>query len=315
MMHIFVDITASDILYLMQYANGAILLTANTYPKIIKKTVNLGDLPYFEKTKTQTADRVVLYHHDNWIEKFPRLVSLTRIADTLEINLYLEHRFKGTFMPPKHGGKTNPLGGVTLLTLNSIAISMCLFLEWIEENDVHWQEVYAVSNSDKAKYWLPVYRYRKYLIDRVIDKEIDRDTANLYINHVRQFYEWARKQRRIEKLPFKYKSKVIKKKRKDGDIDLLFISYVQEEKGILVTTSDLTIQKKYRQKKASHSELSPYSKQELQQLYSTEELTKDGSRVRVDLACHCGLRAEEIATFFSCFIGRSMLPMGMKYTR
>jgi len=65
--------------------------------------------------------------------------------------------------------------------------------------------VYAVSDSDKAKYWLPVYRYRKYLIDQVIAKKIDRDTANLYINHERQFCEWAGKQHRIEKLPFKCK--------------------------------------------------------------------------------------------------------------
>ena len=271
-------------------------MSVNSYPKVVKKTVNLGDLPYFERINAQ-AERSVQYHHDNWIKKFPRVLSLTRIADALEINLFLEHRFKGVFMPPKHGGKTNPLGGITLLTLNSIAISMCLFLEWIEENDVHWQEVYAVSDSDKAKYWLPVYRYRKYLINRIVDKEIDRDTGNLYINHVRQFYEWARMQRRIDKLPFKYKTKVIKKKRKDGDIDLLFTSYALKEKGILVTTSDLLIPKKYRQKKVSNSELSPYSKQELQYLYSTVELSKDGPRLRVDLACHCGLRAEEIATF------------------
>lgn len=82
----------------------------------------------------------------------------------------------------------------------------------------------AVSDSDKAKYCLPAYRYRyryrKHLIEQVIAKDIDRDTANLYINHVRQFYEWARKQDRIDKVPFKYKTKAIKKKRKDSGLDL-----------------------------------------------------------------------------------------------
>ncbi len=110
-------------------------------------------------------------------------------------------------------------------------------------------EVYAVSDGDKAKYWLPAYRYRKYLIDQVVAKKIDRDTANLYINHVRQFYEWARKRHHIEKLPFKYKTKVIKKKRKDGNIDLLFTQYGAKPEGFTITTTDLLIPKKYKQKK------------------------------------------------------------------
>lgn len=267
----------------------------------MKQNVNLGDLPYFDGSDEQSM-RQVHYHHDHWVEKFPRVLSLQRVADALEINLFLEHRFKGTFMPPKRRGKTNSLGGISLTTLNSVANSMSLFLQWIEEHKVNWQEVYAVSDSDKAKYWLPVYRYRKHLIDRIVAGDIDRDTGNLYINHVRHFYEWARKQRRIDKLPFKYKTKVIKKKRKDGNIDLLFTSYGFEEKGIVVTTTDLLIPKKYRQKKASNSELSPYERDELQALYSTHELTKVGPRLRVDMACHCGLRAEEIATFPSSLV-------------
>ncbi len=74
-------------LHFIQYENGAVVLIASTYPKIIEKTVNLGDLPYFERKNSQPNDRIARYHHNNWIEKFSRLVSLTRIADTLEINL------------------------------------------------------------------------------------------------------------------------------------------------------------------------------------------------------------------------------------
>ena len=139
--------------------------------KVVKRSVDIGDLPYFQKTNNQVL-RVIQYHHGNRIEKFPRVLSFTRINDALEINLFLEHRFLGVFMPPKRGGRANPLGGVTLLTLCCIANSMCLFLQWVEQNDVNWQEVYAVSDTDKTKYWLPVYRYRKYLIDRVIAQKI-----------------------------------------------------------------------------------------------------------------------------------------------
>jgi site-specific recombinase XerD len=265
-------------------------------PKVVKQTVNLGNLPYFSDVD-DSGKRMVMFHQDSIVERFPRVLSLTRVLDTLEINLFLEHRYKGLFMPPKRGSKKNPLGGVSLVTMNSLANSMSLFLQWIEAHDVDWHEVYAVSDSDKAKYWLPVYRYRKYLIDQVIAKKIDRDTANLYINHVRQFYEWARKQHRIEKLPFKYKTKVIKKKRKDGNIDLLFTQYGAEEKGFTITTTDLLIPKKYKQKKSTDASLSPYDQDELQLLYSSNALSKLGPRLRVDLAVQCGLRADEVATF------------------
>jgi site-specific recombinase XerD len=263
---------------------------------VIKMDVNLGRLPYFG-TELSGSLRDVLFHADREVQRFPRLRSLTRIHDVLEMNLFLEHRFKGLFMPPKRSNRTNNLGGVSVLTLSSTAYSLSIFLAWLEGNKVDWQEVIAVAATDKAKYWLPVYRFRHYLIDRVKTKEIDRDSANLYMNHIRQFYEWAFKQRRIEKIPFKYKTQIIKKKRKDGDIDFLFSGQFAEERGIVVTTTDLLIPKKYKQKKFNDSDLAPYSPQELTLLYNSNELTKATSRLWVELAHLCGLRADEVATF------------------
>jgi len=279
----------------LQYLNGAIYLSV-IYHNIVNRTVNLGSLPYISDVKDH-GYREVMFHEDRFIKRFPRVLSLNRLQDALEINLFLEHRYKGLFMPPKRGGNKNPLGGVSLVTVQSLANSMSLFLQWVEKNNVDWQEVYAVSDSDKAKYWLPIYRYRKHLIEQVISKGIERDTANLYINHVRQFYEWARKQNRIDKVPFKYKTKIIKKKRKDGGLDLLFTDYGSDEKGFTITTTDLLIPKKYKQKKPGDAGLSPYSKEELKLLYASRELAKQGAKLRVDLAVQCGLRAEEIATF------------------
>jgi len=57
-----------------------------SYPKIVKRTVNLGDLAYFERRRNQEK-RVVRYHRDNVVEKFPRIVSLKRVTDALEMNL------------------------------------------------------------------------------------------------------------------------------------------------------------------------------------------------------------------------------------
>ena len=270
----------------------------DSYPKVIRQNVRLGVLPYLSST-TGPDSRKVMFHEEHLVERFPRVSSLTRVLDALEINLVLEHRYKGKFMPPKRGGNKNLLGGVSIVTLNSLANSMSLFLQWIEKNHVDWHEVYAVSDSDKAKYWLPVYRYRKHLIDQVKEKSISRDTASLYINHVRQFYEWAKTQRRIDKLPFKYKKITIKKKRKDGEIDLLFTQYGFKERGFTVTTTDLTIPKKYTKKKALGSELSPYNQSELKLLYASKTLSKHREKLRVDLAVQCGLRAVEVACFLA----------------
>ena len=268
---------------------------------VVKCGVNMGALPYFNGEKTNRL-RMVAFHQDRVTEKFPRLHSLTRIEDVLEMNLFLEHRYKGMFMPPKRGGHVNSLGGVSLLTLNSIAYSLSIFLDWLEQHNVAWQEVMAVAATDKAKYWLPVYRFRKHLIERVENKLIDRDTANVYMNHIRQFYEWAMKQRRIEKIPFDYKTKIIRKKRKDGDIDFLFTSLYEQERGIPVTTTDLLIPKKYKQKKFNDGDLAPYSKEELELLYSSQELTKPSTRLWVELAHLCGLRADEVAGFPSAAV-------------
>ncbi|MDP2568139.1 hypothetical protein Q8W14_06040 [Photobacterium damselae subsp. piscicida] len=266
--------------------------------KVIKHDVNLGDLPYFDsQCSSEQVLRVITFHKDCEVPSFPRLRSLTRIHDVLEMNLFLEHRYKGLFMPPKRANKTNNLGGVSVLTLSSTAYSLSIFLAWLEENNVAWQEVIAVASSEKAKYWLPVYRFRKYLIERVQAKEIGRDSANLYMNHIRQFYEWALKQRRIDKIPFEYKTKIIKKKRKDGDIDFLFSGHFTQERGITVTTTDLLIPKKYKQKTFNQNELAPYSREELELLYGSQELMKPASRLWVELAHQCGLRADEVATF------------------
>ena len=90
----------------MQYFNGALVALMVS---VLKCDVNIGDLPYFEGENAHQL-RTVAFHQNREIEKFPRLHSLTRIEDVLEMNLFLEHRYKGTFKPPKRGGHANSLG-------------------------------------------------------------------------------------------------------------------------------------------------------------------------------------------------------------
>ena len=73
--------------YILQYCNGAFNLSGN-YPKVVKQTVNLGSLPYVSNVDEE-GQRTIAFHEDHIVERFPRVLSLIRIQDALEINLFL----------------------------------------------------------------------------------------------------------------------------------------------------------------------------------------------------------------------------------
>jgi len=266
-----------------------------------KVAINLGSLPYFDGecdlcVKSVAASvREIGFHQDHIVDDFPLLFCPAKVLDGLEMNLFLEHRYRGKFLPPKKGGNRNLVGGVTVKTLKSIANSLRGFLAWLAATNTDWREVYAVADSDKAKAWLPPYRYRAYIIGRITANEISRDTANLYLSHVRQFYEWALKTRRIDRIPFQYERIAIKKQRKDGDFDLLFNTF-QDEKALIIQTSDLTIPKKYKSKKEALGVLAPFNAEELRWLFDSEYMRLDGRKLWAELALSCGLRASEVAS-------------------
>ncbi len=258
----------------------------------------MGSLPSFDgeliNISTNQQIRSIKFQRQHLVNKLPLLTSDTRIKDCLEINLFLEYRYKGKFLRPKKGGQKNLLGGVTVKTIKSIANSLKMFLNWLENTGVEWKDLYAVSESEKAKEWLPPYQFRAHLIDRIKRNELSLNTANLYISHVRQLYEWAWQTRRIEKLPFKYNDKVIKKKRSNSEFDLIFTSF-SNNRGIVVQTNDLTIPRKHQQKKMVLNDgLSPFSQKELQNFYSTSYIQADSRRLWADLSLLCGLRAFEV---------------------
>lgn len=270
--------------------------------QVFHVSINLGDLPYFDGAHSMPADstdipiRKVGFHRDHVVEGFPLLFCPSRVLDGLEMNLFLEHRYRGKFLRPKTGGHRNPLGGVTVKTLKSIANSLRGYLAWLAESNIDWREVYAVTDSDKAKAWLPPYRYRAHLIERITAGELSRDTGNLYLSHVRQFYEWALKTKRIERIPFQYKRIAIKKHRKDGDYDLLFSALI-DERALMIQTSDLTIPKKYRSKMEALGEsLTPYNAEELRWFFGSKYMRLDGRKLWAELALSCGLRADEVVS-------------------
>ena len=264
--------------------------------RIYRVKFNAGSLPAFTGEINEAGQRTIEYRDDHWIENFPLIWSGSRQFDAMEMNLFLEHRYKGIYRAPKRSGHSNSLGGVSVKTLSSIANSLSLFLSWLENMNVDWRHVTAEANTQRAKYWLPVYRFRKHLIDLTREKSLGRDSANLYMTHVRQFYEWARRRDAVDKLPFEYKQVQIKHSSSSEDINLLF-SLPFVSKGLSVQTSDLVIPKKYRQKTLPSDQLSPFSQEELSQLYGSEYVQSPSRRLWIDLALLTGMRAFEIAGF------------------
>ncbi|MFK5948715.1 MAG: hypothetical protein QM500_08105 [Methylococcales bacterium] len=53
-------------------------------PKVVKQTINLGNLPYYSDVD-DSGKRMVMFHQDNIVERFPRMLSLTRVLDALEM--------------------------------------------------------------------------------------------------------------------------------------------------------------------------------------------------------------------------------------
>ncbi|MBR8093135.1 tyrosine-type recombinase/integrase [Burkholderia cenocepacia] len=268
---------------------------------VVPVCMNLGDLPYFDglaSLNTGRSDvkvRQVRFHRDHVVDRFPLLYCASRLRDALEMNLFMEHRYRGKFLRPKTSRNRNPQGGVSLKTLKSIANSLRGFLTWLDRTDMDWREVYAAADGDRAKAWLAPYRYRVHLIGEIEAGRISRDTANLYVNHVRQFYEWAHTMRRIDRIPFAYKRISIRKPRRDGDFDLLF-STVQDEKALMIQTTDLAIPKKYGSKKAEiGTGLTPFTVEELKMFFDSYHMRLDSRKLWAELALACGLRAAEVA--------------------
>lgn len=264
--------------------------------RVYRVRFNVGSLPVFSGEANNHGIRVIEYRKDHWVDNFPLIWSHERQFDALEMNLYLEHRYKGLYRAPRRAARANSLGGVSVKTLHSIANSLCIFLSWLAAEGVDWRQVIAQATTQRAKYWLPVYRFRKLLIDLVQVNALGRDSANLYMTHVRQFYEWARRRGTIEKLPFEYQQLHIKRSNEDSDINSIFSTNYRSA-GLTVQTSDLTIPRKYRQKSLPSDQLSPYAHDELCALYDTEYLKSPARRLWVDLALFTGMRAFEIAQF------------------
>ncbi|EAS44206.1 tyrosine-type recombinase/integrase [Photobacterium profundum] len=263
--------------------------------------------------------RTVKYRKNEIVEKFPLLVSPSRLADVLEMNLFLIHRYIGQHsikrnysqsrsdMVESEATRASARGArIDIATVETSAKHLAAFLRWLIDNDVDWAESLSEPLNERVPSLepLPIWRFRRDLIDKVESCQLSYGYASNRIQVVKTFYEWAWKNHRIQSIPFKHIKKVVRKRgnKQSGSNDsglgnLLFGmgSGRTKKSGIPVFTTNLVLPKKIIQKQSSPEEgLQPYSLAELNSLINSDTLKRDNYSLWAELGYRCGLRTMDI---------------------
>ncbi|MEI8597359.1 hypothetical protein P4S64_06185 [Vibrio sp. M60_M31a] len=204
--------------------------------KVVSTRVNVGSHPEFivddqgeYQMNTITSDiklRAVKYTRDEVVEKFPLLVASSRLADVLEMNLFLTHRYIGQYSIKSNTQSRRDLteleairvsaGGarIDIATVEASAKHLAAFLRWLIDNDVDWAESLSEPLNERVPSLepLPIWRFRQDLIDQVSSGQLSYNYASNRIQVVKTFYEWAWKNHRIQSVPFKHIMKTIRKR-------------------------------------------------------------------------------------------------------
>lgn len=271
---------------------------------IIKKSVKLevGALSSFNGEVKQFNNirlRVIKYQVPEVVLKFPVLHSISMMSECLDVNLFLQQRYTGrvNYKNILHKNRDNCFEEVKLVTLDKIANSLKAYLTFCEKNNLCIYDGVLNTFSAEQKEWLPPFKFRSSVIDRIKSKEIEYSTGNLLLLHVKQFYEWVYKTGRIEKLPFDYKYvSVSKYNKEDSDLDFLFApeDVISTYRNTLqVQTSDLKVPKKYKSDKVQRMN-EPWSLAEMTAFFGTQYMQFEVRRLWADLGFQSGLRAIEV---------------------
>jgi len=123
----------------------------------------------------------------------PQLVHLDNIKMSIEFNKFLIDKYQYNDFNTNIKNKE-----VDVKTIKSLRTALVIFINWLTENDVDWKSEKLYKNEQ------PIYLYRNFLIEKIIEDKIIYDTATTYLGAVRQLYEWAISRGKIKKLPFNY---------------------------------------------------------------------------------------------------------------
>ncbi|MEZ8885949.1 tyrosine-type recombinase/integrase [Vibrio sp. 10N.222.54.F6] len=296
--------------------------------KVVPTRVNVGGHPEFvvddsgEYQMTTIAPhiklRTVRYARDEFVDKFPVLVSPSRVSDVLEMNLFLIHRYIGQYSIKRNNTKGRShlaesettrasarASRVDIATVEVSAKHLAVFLRWLIDNDVDWAESLSEPLNDRLSSLelLPVWRFREDLMNHVESGQLSYHYASNRIQIVKTFYEWAWKNHRIKSIPFKHITKTIRKrgyKTSNCGSNLASLLFGMgngptPKGGIPVFTTNLALPRKIIQKQSSPEDgLQPYSLNELNSLISSDTLKKDNYALWTELGYRCGLRTMDI---------------------
>ena len=293
--------------------------------KIIETTINLGKLPYFEVdseesyVKEQYGEhklRVLAYHTNDLVEKFPLISHPERIKECMEFNLYLIERYNGNFSlnknkhstseeyvwsPGKLGAKRGK--GILLQSLDSISKDLQRYLDWMIENNTSYEEIMAVPRNydpntvDEAQALLPVWQFREHIRRLVRNQELGFKTGNRVLNALKVYYLWSFRRAEVDALPFTIKYKAISVKRNDNANAIFALPGTNyEHKNSVkkyISNLGLPAEDKPKDKKPGKT-LRPYSGEELKLLMETEIYRHPTYGLFIRCGLIAGLRTFEV---------------------
>ncbi len=236
------------------------------------------------------------------VMKFPLLTSTieSELDQCLIINLFLQQKFTGYVNYINvNDNKRNEDSDIK--TIEGACLALKQYLEYCIKSDLDIMDGLLNTFSIEQTQWLPPFRYKSHLISRLKDNDLTLRTANQYLAYVRQFYEWAHKTGRIDRIIFKYENKRIKTGGDDDkydELDLLFsskaVQSLSKKKSLNVQTSNLTIPAKFRNAAERRKEVEPWSQHDIDSFFATDYMQSKTRRLWANLGFQVGLRAEEI---------------------
>ncbi|MCB5228311.1 tyrosine-type recombinase/integrase [Alishewanella sp. 16-MA] len=272
-----------------------------------KTRFNLGAVAYLQSSVDDCGLRNVIYKTDDYIENFPFIFHAEHLDACCEMNLFLIQRLKGEYSLKKNKRQTSDSWSqqyaatrkgepLDIKTIESISKDLKLFLDFLIENDLSYLEVIAAPISESAHAdvsQMPVWKYQRYLVERVKRKDLAWNTANRMIRRVREFYIWSYHRGSIGKLPFELELKAIHKK-KSSDYDVLFSMPSANQTALQAWISNLTIPKKFKQKAVKPNGLQPFNRSELASLLNTDTAKHPTNSLFLKCAYLAGFRSFEV---------------------
>ena len=300
-------------------------MSRTTKTKIVETTINLGKLPYFEVDNEdkyveeqygEHSLRVLSYHTNHVVEKFPLISHPERIKECMEFNLYLIERYNGNFSLNKNKNSSNEeyvwspgsLGakkgkGIQLDSLDPISKDLQRYLDWMIEHGISYEEIMAVPRNydpnsvDEAEALLPIWQFREHIRNFVRNDKIAFSTGERVLNSLKVFYLWSFRRAEVDALPFTLKYKTISTKRNDSTnaIFALPSTNYEHKNSVKKYISNLGLPAGDNPKdKKPRRGLQPYSSEELKLLMSTKVYRHRTYGLFLKCCLLAGLRSFEV---------------------